>query len=49
MRWTHRPLRFRGSRRRVRLIRLRNHWSREMWIFLAWAALLLLLVGFLVL
>ena len=48
MRWTHRALRFRGSRRRVRSIRIRNHWSREMWIVLAWAVALLALVGFLI-
>lgn len=48
MRWTHRAIRFRGSRRRVRGIRLRNHWSREMWLLLAWAVLLLLFVTYLI-
>jgi hypothetical protein len=42
MRWTHRAVRFRGSRRRLRGIHLRGHWSREMWILLVWAVLLLL-------
>lgn len=48
MRWTHRAIRFRGSRRRVREIRIRNHWSREMSILLAWGLLLLVLVAYLV-
>ncbi len=48
MRWTHRAIRFRGSRRRVREIRIRNHWSREMWIVLAWGVVLLFLVVYLV-
>ena len=46
MRWTHRAVRFRGSRRRVKGIRLRGHWSREMWILLVWAALLVFFAFF---
>jgi hypothetical protein len=35
---------YRGSRRRVRLIRLRDNWSLELWLLAAWVAFLLFVV-----
>jgi len=35
---------YRGSRRRLRQIRLRDNWPIELWLLVAWVAFLLLVV-----
>jgi hypothetical protein len=35
---------YRGSRRRVRAIKMRHNGSRELWLFVAWVAFVLFVV-----
>ena len=35
---------YRGSRQRLRRIRLRDNWSLELWLLIAWVAFLLFVV-----
>ena len=41
---TRPALHYRGSRRRVRRIHFRGNWSKTMWLFAAWLAILLFVI-----
>jgi len=41
---TRPPKTYRGSRRRIRQLKMRDHWSLGLWLLVAWVVFLILVV-----